>query len=83
MWLIIIYETDCMLPIFVADSTCLSQRRHNLHTPGLDINHKSSSNLHYAPMRYWAGTSQDFLLPNLAQNTESTMGAQSTFMEKG
>ena len=82
MWLIIIYETDCMLPIFVADSTCLSQRRHNLHTPGLDIN-QTKFFIIYAPMRYWAGTSQDFLLPNLAQNTESTMGAQSTFMEKG
>ena len=50
MWLIIIYNTNCMLPVFVADSTCLSQRRHNLHTPGLDINHKSqiklSSSLH-------------------------------------
>ena len=47
------------------------------------INHKSNRNLRYVPMRYCAGTSQDFLLPNFAQNTESTMGAQSTFMEKG
>ena len=30
-------------------------------------------------MRYWVGTNQDFLLPTLAQNTESMMGAQRTF----
>ena len=30
-------------------------------------------------MRYWLGTSHDFLLPNLAQNTESTIGAHSTW----
>ena len=30
-------------------------------------------------MAYCVGTNQDFLLPNLAQNTESMIGAQSSF----
>ena len=30
------------------------------------------------PVKHWTGMSQDFLLPNLDQNTESRSGAQRT-----
>ena len=39
----------------------------------------SMSIIRNLPMRYCVGTSQDFLRPTLAQNTESMMGAQMIF----